>query len=308
MENPFRSLKMKIFLSWSPGPPDPRFWKWIPLEGILVSAALLKQERLLERATLTGLHELLNFNGLVFLDSGSYEDSIANKELRPRSAEELLTVAKWMGADLVAHLDVPFVGRNAKLPEKEKWGLLHQHILNAQISYEWSSRSICRTEVVYVIQGWNQESLAYCCEKMAKLNANYYALGSLLGLQPKEIEHRVKLVRSILGEKPKLHLFAVTSLTTLEKVRSFVDSIDSSTASVAGAMKEIIKPSGKRSHIDQNVELMCSCPVCKRYKGAIFLRGKEGTQNYYNKLRKIHNAYQLLENLRKVTDTEPQKN
>jgi tRNA-guanine family transglycosylase len=299
---------MKVYLSWSPVPPDPPFWKWIELDGIVVSVALLKQKRLLERATMVGLHELLEFRGQIFLDSGSYEDFIADKRLRPKSPIELLVLAKWLGAELVAHLDIPFVGKNAKLPEEEKWALLNQNILNAKVSYEWSKRSKSRTKVVYVIQGWNQESLAYCCEKLAKLNAGYYAIGSLLGLQPNEIESRVQLVRKIIGNDPKLHLFAVSSLTVMRKVKSLVDSIDSSTASIAGAMKEIIKPSGGRSHINHGGwSLKCSCPICHEHKGAILLLGKSGAQNYYNQLRKIHNAYQLLFNLREALNNKSHK-
>lgn len=296
---------MKVFLSWSPVPPDPPFWKWIPLDGIVVSVALLKQERLLKHAVLVDLHEFLDFRGLIFLDSGSYEDFIADKKLRPKSPVELLALAKWLGADLVAHLDIPFIGKNAKLPEKEKWALLSQNILNAQISYEWSNRSRSRTKVIYVIQGWNQESLAHCCEDLAKLNVDYYAIGSLKGLQADEIESRVRLVRKILGNEPKLHLFAVSNSTVLKRVQSLVDSVDSSTASIAGAMKEIIKPSGGRNHINSaRWTLKCDCPVCRKHKGAILLQGKRGTQNYYNQLRKIHNAYQLLFNISKVIENE----
>ena len=120
---------MKIFLSWSPVPPDPPFWKWLKLDGIVVSIGLLKQENLLERATLRGLHEFLEFDGLIFLDSGSYEDFIADKKLRPKTPEELLALAEWLDVDFVAHSDIPFVGKNKTLPEEEKWRLLEQNIL-----------------------------------------------------------------------------------------------------------------------------------------------------------------------------------
>jgi len=296
---------MKMYLSWSPVPPDPPFWKWMELDGIVVSIALIKQERLLERATLVGLHELLDFGGRIFLDSGSYEDFKAEKKLRPKSPVELLVLAKWLGANLVTHLDVPFVGKNAQLPEEQKWALLRQNILNARISYEWSSENGNEPEIIYVIQAWNQESLSYCCEKLAKLNACYYGIGSLVGLQPVEIESRVRLVRKILGNEPKLHLFGVSGLAVIRKVKSLVDSLDSSTASIAGAMKEIIKPSGGRSHINHaRWTLGCSCPVCRKHKGAILLLGKRGTQDYYNQLRKIHNAYQLLSNISEVIKSE----
>lgn len=295
---------MKVFLSWSPVPPDPPFWKWMLLDGIVVSIALLKQEGLLEKATLVGLHNFLDFKGQIFLDSGSYEDFITDKQLRPKTPFELLTLASWLGTDLVAHLDIPFIGKHVNLPEEERWCLLNQNIMNAKISYEGARKRKRETQVVYVIQGWNEESLVYCCEKLARLKAEYYAIGSLSGLQPKEIVSRVRLVRKILGSLPKLHLFAVSNPSVIRKVKFLVDSVDSATASIAGAMKEIIKPSKGRSHIDHgDATIECKCPVCRKYKGAIFLQGKRGTQNYYNQLRKIHNAWQLIENLKEACTT-----
>jgi len=290
---------MKIFLSWSPAPPDPPYWKWIKLEGIVVSIALLKQENLLERATICGLHELLEFDGTIFLDSGSYEDFVADKKLRPKTPEELLTLAEWLGVDLVAHSDIPFVGKNSVLPEEEKWQLLEQNILNAKIAHSWSKSRRYQPQIVYVIQGWNQESLLYCSEALAKLNANYYALGSLLGLRPEEIIKRVRLARKVIGNEPKLHLFAVSNPLVINRVKSLIDSIDSSTASISGAMKEVMTPSGNRRHINKMSRRMsCDCPVCRKYGGAIFLYGKKGMQNFYNQLRKVHNAYQLIRKIK----------
>jgi len=292
---------MKIFLSWSPVPPDPPYWKWLKLDGIVVSIGLLKQENILERALIRGLHEFLDFHGLIFLDSGSYEDFIADKKLRPNTPEELLILAQWLGVDLVAHSDIPFVGRNRTLPEEEKWRLLEQNILNAKIAYNWAKAKRSGPCIVYVIQGWSQESLTYCCEAFAKLNASYYALGSLLGLQPEEIVKRVRLVREIIGDKPKLHLFAVSNPVVLSKIKSMVDSIDSSTAGISGAMKEIMTPNGRRVNMNKMRERIdCDCPICSKHGGVIIIHGKKGMQNYYNQLRKIHNAYQLIKKLEKI--------
>jgi tRNA-guanine family transglycosylase len=186
------------------------------------------------------------------------------------------------------------------LPEEEKWALMKQNILNAEIAYNYSKRTCCKTEVVYVIQGWDEESLRYCSETMAKLDAQYYAVGSLIGLQPEEIVRRVRLVRSLISNKAKLHLFAVANPLVIKEVKSLIDSVDSSSASIAGAMKEIMRPSGGRVNINHTEHIMnCGCPVCSKYKAAIFLSGGKGSQNYYNKLRKIHNAYQLAARLKK---------
>lgn len=294
---------MKVFLSWSPVPPDPLFWKWIPVEGIVVSIALLKQEKLLEKATLTGLHDFLQYHGCIFLDSGSYEDFVGDKNLRPSSPEELMVLARWLGVDMVAHSDFPFVGENKGLPEEIQWTLLEQNILNARIAHSYSKRSKSSTQVIYVIQGWNEKSLVYCSEALAKLDAEYYALGSLLRLQPDEIIRRVRLVRNIISEQAKLHLFAVSNPIVIKEVKSLIDSVDSSSASIAGAMKEVMKPSGGRFNINRTDRtIKCDCPVCLKHRGVIFLQGSKGSQDYYNQLRKIHNAYQLTSRLRKICD------
>jgi queuine/archaeosine tRNA-ribosyltransferase len=79
-----------------------------------------------------------------------------------------------------------------------------------------------------------------------------------------------------------------------------VDSIDSSTASISGAMKEIIRPNGGRININKMQGRMnCDCPICRKHDEKIIMQGKRGMQNYYNQLRKIHNAYQIIKSLEK---------
>ena len=292
---------MKFYISWSPTLSDPPYWRWISLDGIIISLGALKKKGLLKHALIRGLHEFLDFYGSIFLDSGSYGDSITGSENKPKTVEELLVLAEWLGVDMVAHLDTPFVGINAKISEERKWQLLDINILNAKITHEWEKRTKTSLQIVYVIQGWNIESIAFCAEEIAKLNARYYGLGSLARVPSTEIEKRVHLIRKIIGEKPKLHLFAVSSLNTLKKIKNLVDSVDSSTASIMGAMKEVIDPVGRRMHINKFKYMPeCDCPVCKQRKGVIFLMGKRGSHIHYNKLRKIHNAYQIISKIKNI--------
>ena len=110
---------MKFFPVWNPCAPDPPYWKWFSLDRILVSFGALKKERLLNRILLTGLHEYLDFHGTIFLDSGSYNDCITGSKSMPKTPKEFLVMAEWVGADMVAHLDVPFVGFNRSFPMKK---------------------------------------------------------------------------------------------------------------------------------------------------------------------------------------------
>jgi len=65
-------------------------------------------------------------------------------------------------------------------------------------------------------------------------------------------------------------------------------------------MKEVFLEKGQRKHIDELDSLDCDCPVCKKFKGSVTIMGKEGKRNFYNKLRKIHNAYHLIGSLKEA--------
>ena len=138
--------------------------------------------------------------------------------------------------------------------------------------------------------------------KLVKLDADYYALGSQYSSSTRQISQRVQIVRNIIGNEAKLHLFAVTRSDVLREVKHSVDSTDSSTPGIAGAMKEVFLEEGQRKHIDKISSFNCDCTVCRKFKGSVTIMGKEGKRNYYNKLRKVHNAYHLIGSLKKVTD------
>jgi len=285
---------MKYFISWYPDPPDPLYWEWFKIDGIMISLANLRG-RVLQKALTIGLQRFTGFNGPIFLDSGAFQLGVRGTR---KSQIEILETQRWLAPNIISHLDKPYIA-SEKISEEQKWRMLKETIENAKVvkNIENFNNDI---QVVYVIQGWNRESLKICAEKMSALKAEYYGLGSLYRQSVPEIVKRVKLIRKIIGRKPKLHLFGVSLLRAeqmdeLRKIMHLVDSFDSSSAIRAGMVKEFYNPADrKREHINYfRFSGKCDCPVCKRFPFRIGLLGVKGYQRRYDRLRAIHNAYWL---------------
>jgi queuine/archaeosine tRNA-ribosyltransferase len=61
---------MRLYISWYPDPPDPSYWKWFRIDGLLVSLYNFRRS-LLRKVSTIGLHKFTTFRGEILLDSGS---------------------------------------------------------------------------------------------------------------------------------------------------------------------------------------------------------------------------------------------
>jgi len=292
---------MKFYISWYPNPPDPKYWEWFDVDGLMISLVNLRGNNLTKAINL-GIHRFIGFDGSIFLDSGAFQ-SKNNK----KSATEILELQNWLRPDLISHLDKPIIGLES-IQVKQRWQKLRETFENAKIARKWE-KSNDNIQVVYVIQGWNRESLRICAVKMAKLNCDYYGIGSLYRQSLSEIMARIKIVREIIGPKPKLHLFGVNPLKFLKEVSTNdlfykVDSLDCSSPIRAGVVKEFLDPATlERVHIDE-ASTECSCPVCRKYQSFISLIGLNGKMRLNNKIRAIHNAYWYTKSVKFLNNCE----
>ena len=280
---------MKFYISWYPTPPDPKYWEWFKVDGLMLSLAHFKA-RLLTEALKKDLHNFVGFKGEIFLDSGAFDYGL---DVPPRTQLETLELQRWLGADIVSHLDKPFINL-AHISDDERMNALKSTIENAKIARKWQKKT--GLQVVYVIQGWGLKSTDYCAKKMAKLKADYYGIGSLYKTSPKETIERVKIVRMRIGIDPKLHLFGVSRFDVLKPLSGYVDSFDSSSPVRAAVAKEVVNPSNKkRAYISGAIPVNCCCPVCKQRPLALLMIGMPQSKRYHNELRALHNAYWLTQ-------------
>jgi len=292
---------MKYYVAWYPTPADPKFWHWFQIDGILVSLSKIRG-RDLKHAIAVGIHRYLDYDGSIFLDGGSFGFPHYQS---PYTQFELLQMQQWLRPNLFSHLDHPYVGRYL-IPEAQKWELLASTIENARVATEWQRKHGEQYAIVYTIQGWDLESVEYCARKLSKLERQYYALGSLIGVPANEIIRRVSLVRKIIGPRPRLHLFGISNIPALRIIAGKVDSFDSSTPTKAAAFKEIVTNNIERQHVDTSHLNRCQCPICKMNPSVLPVKeDAKGERKRFNTYRAIHNAYAITEFVRGIQRLSP---
>jgi tRNA-guanine family transglycosylase len=284
---------MKFYVSWHPeshGRADPEYWTWFSPDGILIALSNLSGS-VLKKAMALGLHSYTGYTGDLFLDGGAFGYP---GHLSPYSQLQMLSMQTWLRCDKVSHLDRRFA-KDAFTNDVERWSALESTIENAKIAFRWERTHEDVGTLVYVIQGWDLHSVSLCAKKISKLGSQEYALGSLIGVPPREIARRVQEVRRIIGTSPHLHLFGISNLGLLRGLVGFVDSFDSSAPIKAAFFKEVITGPGARAHVDSLFANDCDCPVCHSNSRLVALKGTRGLARRLNQLRAVHNAFVMTE-------------
>ena len=271
---------MKYYITWLPNPPDPKYWNWFEIDGLLIPFASLRK-KILERAMQMGIHEYVGYHGEIIIDMGDMK--LSNN----RSQLNVLRVQSWLRADYVTQIDKPLI--MSGLSEERKWELLKNTIINARIAREWEKRT--GIKVIYVIQGWDVDSYVYCARRLADLGASYFGLGSMIRRPEGETVKIIRRVRDIIGPDAHLHLFGVSSISKLAKVSRYVNSFDSALPIKLATLGIMLDPHDlKRKKLNATTVTECDCPICTLMKKIINIRGIKDIRRI-NHLRAIHNAY-----------------
>ncbi|MFZ5826719.1 MAG: hypothetical protein ACOY94_20715 [Bacillota bacterium] len=158
-----------------------------------------------------------------------------------------------------------------------------------------------QVELVGVVQGYDCDSIRWCCRELKRLGFHRFGLGSLAMLyRPQEIEARVRTALEEVGYG--LHIFGISSVPILRALRGLgVASVDSARP-VKEAMFYVLLYSdpfrrfalaGRRRSDMGGKQLVrglpCSCPVCRVDPRLLFGVGAKRYTNF----RAIHNYWHL---------------
>jgi len=226
---------MKLFVTWSPYDVSPLLSEYV--DGYSISLALFNRRKL-EIATTIGLKRLLNIDKELIVDS--LATPIRSAGLNPfdlRSQPHLFNIQLWLAADYIVHKDYPIL--NKSLSEKEKRKLLDMTIKNAEIMFRLEEE-YGGGNIIYVIQGWDLRSVAYCARRYLDIGIKMFGLGSTIGLGHREFAERIKKVREIIGWNRHLHIFGALKPYHIELVRQHADSVDTSTPIKVAAMGYVL--------------------------------------------------------------------
>jgi len=220
----------------------PRPWEYFKVPALMVNAyEIIKNESLRKKIHAKGLHEFLNYDGTIFLDSGGYQ---AMKKGIDIKIEELIQVYKLAEANFYFSLDYPsYTPRNCKVK-----------IAKTIANYE----KLCKViENVIPIVHPNINRALTEFEAYSKHSPQYIAIGGLVPLmlttkgflngRKKAIDLIAKLRKL---HKDKLHVMGLGAPTVLPIIELLnCDSTDSASWRLKAAHGKIMLPNGGERYI-----------------------------------------------------------
>jgi 7-cyano-7-deazaguanine tRNA-ribosyltransferase len=231
-------------------------------EVVITNAYLIyKNEDLREVAEKEGVHKLINFEGPVVTDSGSFQLSeygdvqVTNKEI--------LEFQEKIGTDIGTSLDIPtppFVKRERA--EKELYITIQRAAEALEVRNELMLNS--------VVQGSTYPDLrSQCAKKLGKMNFEVHPIGAVVPLmesyQYKELVEVVMASVSHLPDSRPRHLMgAGHPMIFALAVAMGCDLFDSAAYILYAEDDRLLMPNGTLK-LENLYEMPCSCEVCTTY-------------------------------------------
>ncbi len=292
------------------GKPEP--WKQFPLEGLMVNAyEILKKTKANSEVRSQGIHEYMEFDGPIMMDSGGFQFMKKNElNVDPKEILELYQVSK---PDFGIVLDHP-LGPN--LDHKEKLDRWLKTLANTRIML--ANHNMDCTELVPVIHGHELSKIEWFIDELNKISSfNYLGIGSLVpsvfstkgagGIS--NVVEIVNFVRKKLVDK-RIHVFGIGSNLTMHLMfYAGADSVDSSgwrTKAAYGAIqlpgigdRYITSRTRNKTYRDVSEEekqilASCGCPICTT-------EGLKKLRKSF-KSRAMHNAWVYQEEVKKARE------
>ncbi len=289
---------MDFFASWYPGD------LWVPDYDpncrMLISTSSVSQYWRLDRYK--------NLPITLIIDSGGFRyASRPDKRLFP---QEVLTkqISMIRGQDLkifLCALDHPIF--DPALSSNEKDRRISQTIAYAyEMKAQFEKLSLdSNIQPMAIVQGYDVASLKFCAHELKSIGFSWYGLGSLLAVKQNEsaLIQRVEAVIDQVGTN--LHIFGISSISTIRKLRQLgVTSFDSARPAKSAMYNQIFfyirnQLTVFESHGDSNLHIPvppemrdfpCNCPICNgQFNYLVTIIGKR----HNIALRAIHNYWHL---------------
>jgi 7-cyano-7-deazaguanine tRNA-ribosyltransferase len=257
------------------------------------SYIIKKSEKLREKALEVGVHKLIDFDGPIMTDSGTFQSYVyGDVKLDPL---EIVEFQRNIGSDVGTILDI--FGTPQQTKTKAARGV-KETVKRAQ-------QSICvKGDMILActVQGSVYPDLRNkCAKELSKIDADFFPIGGVVPLM--ENQRYSDLVSCILASKKGLnpskpvHLFgAGHPLIFPLAVALGCDFFDSSAYAKYANDGRMIFPWGTEK-LDNLNELPCCCPICTKFTASELRNLKEDEKSL--QLAK-HNLYVSFAELKKI--------
>lgn len=263
-------------------------------EIVITNAYIIyKSEELTKKALEEGVHSLINFDGPVMTDSGSFQLSVYGDI--DISNKEVIEFQEKIGSDIGTSLDIPtppYVSRSRA--EKD----LEITLERAHDALNYKKNIMLNS----VVQGSTFLDLrAKCADEIGKMDFELNPIGAVVPLmemyQYKDLVDVVMTSVSHLPESRPIHLMgAGHPMIFALAVAMGCDLFDSAAYILYAEDDRFLTVRGTYK-LENLVEMPCSCPVCSKYTPDD-LRSMEKEKR--TKLIAEHNLYESFAEIRRI--------
>ena len=233
---------------------------------VITNAYLIyKDEELKKEAVEKGLHELINFDGPIMTDSGSFQLSVyGDVEI---TNKEVIEFQELIKTDIGTSLDIP----TAPFVEREKAESdLEITLERAKEAVEFKKQENMEMLLNSVVQGSTFLDLREkCAEELSKLDADLYPIGAVVPLM--ESYHYKDLVDVVMHSMKNLpdsvprHLMGAGHPMIFALCVAMGCDLFDSAAYILYAEDDRLLTTRGTYKLENLVEMPCSCEVCSKY-------------------------------------------
>ncbi|RLG28245.1 tRNA guanosine(15) transglycosylase TgtA, partial [Methanosarcinales archaeon] len=266
-------------------------------EIVITNSYIINNDRQLrERVLNDGVHKLIDFDGPIMTDSGSFQSYIyRNIDIDPI---EIVEFQRDIGSDIGTILDV--FGRPNQTKLRAEQGV-KETLKRAKQSMKIKKDM----DLACTIQGSIYPDLREkCAKELSKINADFYPIGGVVPLM--ENQKYPELVRCIVASKRGLdpskpvHLFGAGHPLIFPLAVALGCDLFDSSAYIKYANDGRMIFSWGTEKLDDLTEIPCSCPICTKFTASelrkmkrdevVSLLAKHNLYISFTEIKKIRNA------------------
>ncbi len=256
------------------------------------SYIIYKDEELRQKALEMGVHKLLDYDGIIEVDSGSFQlMRYGGVEVTNR---EIIEFQHKIGVDIGTFLDIPTVPDASREKAEED--------LRTTLERAKEAEEIKQIPMNATVQGSTYLDLrTYAAKKLSEMNFEVHPIGAVVPLMESYRYRNLVdvVVASKLGLRPDrpVHLFgAGHPMIFALAVAMGIDLFDSASYALYAKDDRYLTPEGTK-HLSELEYFPCSCPVCSRYTPQEL---KEMPKEERVKMLAFHNLWVIREELNRV--------
>jgi len=257
------------------------------------SYIIYKDPQLREITLSKGVHKLIEFDGPLMTDSGSFQ-LYMYKDIQVDPIE-IVRFQRDIGSDIGVILDV---FREPDVPKEQVKLDIDETLRRAKLSIIEKGDML----LAITVQGGKYLDLReQCAKEMAKLDADIYPIGGVVPLMEnyrfRELVEVIMTVKQCLPPSKPIHLFGCGHpMIFALAVLLGCDMFDSASYSKYASNDRLMFPTGT-IHLSNLEYLPCSCPICAKYDVSDL---KEMPKEERVKRIAQHNLYVSFEEIRRV--------